>query len=328
MSMKDRLAAKAAAIGTTSRSVSDKERGEARVPKTAPGQLMSSLPFLAEKEREIEALRDKLREAESKAPQSELPLSELHEIEGRRRRLTPDQYAELKENLRNNPLVQAVTVRKRTQGGYEIISGHNRIAAYRELGRDRIMAIVLDDADDYVTETSALYANLFQSDLSDYEKYLGFKRLLSLTGKTQKEIANESGAAEQSVSRWLSFGNLPVEALTLIETAPDKLGGTAAMALAAITKEGKEGAVVDAVKAIVEGRLSQEAAVRIAKVGKPSQSPVERPAPVTIRSGKSVYCKILSTKQTLRLDFRTEQERVAAEEAIKEVLNRFAKENS
>jgi ParB family chromosome partitioning protein len=281
MSMKDRLAAKAANIGNTPRAIANKEQAEARTPKTAPEQLMASLPFLAEKEHEIDELRGMLREAEQRAPQAELPISELHEVEGRRRRLTAEQYAELRENLRNNRLVQAITVRKRAQGGYEIVSGHNRVAIYRELGRDRILAIVLDDADDFVVESSALYANLFQSDLSDYEKYLGFQRLLSLTGKSQKEVAADSGAAEQSVSRWLSFANLPQEALALIERAPHKIGGTAAMALAALTKEGRAAAVVDAVRAIVGGALSQEAGVRIAKAGKPTATSGPRPVQST-----------------------------------------------
>ncbi|HVK93275.1 MAG TPA: ParB N-terminal domain-containing protein [Noviherbaspirillum sp.] len=325
MSMKDRLAAKAAGIGTTPRTSPAPETVAARPPKTAPGQLMSSLPFLAEKEREIEELRGKLREAEKSAPQLELPVAELHEVEGRRRRLTPEQYSELRDNLRTNPLVQAVTVRRRAGGGYEIISGHNRVAIYRELGRERILAIVLQDADDYVTEASALYANLFQSDLSDYEKYLGFKRLLLLTGKTQKEVAADSGADEKSVSRWLSFGDLPTEALALIESAPDKLGGTAAMALAALAKDGKTASVVEAVKAIVDGQVTQEIGVRLAKTGKTPPATTVRPEPVTIRSGKSVYCKMLGNKQTLRLDFRTEEERMAVESAIRDVLDRFAK---
>jgi ParB family chromosome partitioning protein len=324
MSMKDRLAAKAANIGNSPRSPSSKDPGEVRTPKTAPGQLMSSLPFLAEKEREIEELQAKLEDAEKRAPHAELLLSELHEVEGRRRRLTAQQYAELRENLRNNRLVQAITVRNRAQGGYEIVSGHNRVAIYRELGRDRILAIVLDDADDFITEASALYANLFQSDLSDYEKYLGFKRLLGLTGKTQKETAADSGATEQSISRWLTFGNLPQGALDLIEKAPDKIGGTAAMALAALAKEGKEEAVIEAVRAIVEGRVSQEAGVRLAKAGKSVVVTSPRPEPVAIRSGKTVYCKMLGMKQTLRLDFRSEAERKEVEAAIKDVLDRFA----
>jgi ParB family transcriptional regulator, chromosome partitioning protein len=59
---------------------------------------MSSVPFLAEKERELsvmaqenDALREQLRNGEV----SEVALSELHEVEGRRRRLTIEQYSEL-----------------------------------------------------------------------------------------------------------------------------------------------------------------------------------------------------------------------------------------
>ena len=97
------------------------------------------------------------------------------------------------------------------------------------------------------------------------------------------------------------------------------------MAFAAIAKEGKTAAVVDAIKAIVTGQVTQEAGVRLAKADKSQQLPVARPEPITIRSGKTVYCKMIGTKQTLRLDFRSEEERVAVEEAIKDVLDRFAK---
>lgn len=324
MSMKDRLAAKAAAIGMAPRPTPSSEATATRPPKTAPGQLMSSLPFLAEKEKEIDALRTQLEEAQQSAAQLEVPLNELHEVDGRRRNLTAEQYAELKDNLSKNALVQAITIRKRQSGGYEIISGHNRAAIYRELGREKIPAIVLQDIDDYRTEASALYANLFQSDLPDYEKYLGFTRLIQLTGKTQKEVAAESGADEKSVSRWLSFGDLPHEAHALIAAAPEKLGGSAAMALASLSKEGKSLAVLDAIKAIVEGKLTQEAGVRQARSSKVEQGAPARPQPTAIRAGKTVYCKVLGSKQTLRLDFRSEEERIAAEAAIKEVLQRFA----
>ncbi|SNS55624.1 chromosome partitioning protein, ParB family [Noviherbaspirillum humi] len=332
MSMKDRLAAKAASIGSNPRNPPASNEPAPRA-KTAPGQLMSSLPFLAEKEKEIEAkekenaeLREKLKAAEEGAAAREISLSELHEVAGRRRRLSDEQYSELRENLRNNPLVQAITVRRRNDGSFEIISGHNRVAAYRELGRESIPAVILDTEDDYVTEASALYANLFQPDLSDYEKYLGFKKLLLQTGKTQRELAQESGADEKSVSRWMSFDDLPEEVLSIIATEPSRLGGKAAMALASIAKEGKTEAVINAVQAIISGKLTQDAGVKYAKENKPEASKPARPQSIAIRSGKSVFCKMTAAKQTLRIDFPSEEQRIAVEEAIREVLDRLAKE--
>lgn len=321
MSIKDRLAAKAASIGNNPRA---SDISPVRTPKTAPGQLMSSLPFLAEKEREIEALQAKLRDAEGTGLM-EVPLTELIEVEGRRRILNAQQYQELRENLRNNDLVHPIVVRRVEDGRYEVISGHNRIAIYRELGRDRIKATLLD-ADEYLAETSAVYANLFHSELPDFGKYLGFSRLLALTGKTQKEVAAASGADEKSVSRWLSFGDLPAEALELVAAAPEKLGGTSAAALATLVKEGKETAVIEAVRGIVTGKFTQEAGVRFARNGGRQHIKVTRVEPITIRAGKAVFCKLISNKGTLRIDFKNETDRVAAEEAIKDFLEDMARQ--
>ncbi|HEY8608121.1 MAG TPA: ParB/RepB/Spo0J family partition protein [Noviherbaspirillum sp.] len=323
MSIKDRLAAKAASIGNNPRAPG--EATAPRAPKTAPGQLMSSLPFLAEKEREIEELQAKLRASEG-AGMQELPLNELVEVEGRRRTLNGQQYEELKANLRSNELVHPIVVRKNGEGRYEIISGHNRVAIFRELGRDRIKATVLD-ADEYLAEASAVYANLFHSELPDFGKYLGFTRLLTLTGKTQKEVAAASGADEKSVSRWLSFGDLPQAAIALVAAAPEKLGGTSAMALAALAREGKEAAVVEAVRGIVEGKYTQEAGVRFARSGGQAPARPRRGEPMTIRSGKTVFCKLVGAGQTLRVDFKSEEDRLAAETAIRDVLERLARQS-
>jgi ParB family transcriptional regulator, chromosome partitioning protein len=326
MSIKDRLAAKSATIGSNPRVPKTLDDGPAR-PKTAPGQLMSSLPFLAEKERELSAMsqeNEELREQLRNGGVSEVAISELHEVEGRRRRLTVEQYSELRENLRQNALVQAITVRARDSGGYEIVSGHNRVAIFRELGRERIPAVFFKEPDDAATEASALYANLFQPDLTDYEKYLGFKKLLEQTGKQQKELARESGADEGSVSRWMSFGDLPRDALAIIETKPSCIGGKAAMALASLSREGKSDAVVQAIKALSTGSITQEAAVRLAKENKAAPAKPVRAAPVTFRQGAKVYCKVIGAKETIRIDFHSEEARVAAEEAIHAVLANFS----
>lgn len=77
----------------------------ARVPRTAPGQLMDLQGKYA-------TAKDRIKELESLLAQGrslELPLEELHAVPGRRRKLTDEQFSELVENLRNNPLVQAMS---------------------------------------------------------------------------------------------------------------------------------------------------------------------------------------------------------------------------
>jgi len=322
MSIKDRLAGKSATIGLTPRQLPEQTEATQQRAKTGPGQMLHAMPFLAENEKQIAELREKLALAEQNVSDRKIPLAELHEVPGRRRKLSTDEYNELKNNLDKHPLITPITVRKRKEGGYEIISGHNRVAVYAELGRTDILAII-QEFDDSNTELGALFANLFHPNLPDVQKYSAFKRLQEITGKTQKELAKESGADEKSVSRWMSFDRLPSEALRLVEANPDKIGGTSAMAFAAISSdEVKQGAVIAAIKAIVDGKISQETGVRMAKMNGKQATPTTRATPEIIRSGKKNYCKVLATKQTLRLDFETEEERVEMEAAIRAILTK------
>ena len=66
--------------------------------------------------REVEELRQKLA-----LQPTEAAVELLDQVSGRKRKLTPEEYAELKENLRLNPLMHPVTVRARANGRYEII---------------------------------------------------------------------------------------------------------------------------------------------------------------------------------------------------------------
>ena len=69
------------------------------VPRTAPGQLIGLQGRVHSQQAEIDKLK---RALEQRAP-GKLPLDKLHEIPGRRRRLTASEYAELKANLTAYP---------------------------------------------------------------------------------------------------------------------------------------------------------------------------------------------------------------------------------
>ena len=100
MSNKDRLAAKAATIGTTPRPQKGTEDVPGR-PKTAPGQLMAAMPLLAEKEKELQAAIKRIEELESSPItfSEEVDISSLVEVPGRRRVLSEQEYGELRANL-------------------------------------------------------------------------------------------------------------------------------------------------------------------------------------------------------------------------------------
>ena len=134
--------------------------GGGRRPTTAPGATALMQPT-------IDALNDRAKAAEAKVDEYEkrlqqqpieLPLGVCEEVPKRRRTLTPVQFEELKANLRTNALVHPISVEPPSAGKYRIISGHNRVDAYRALGRMTILAVVRDIEAEKV-DRSAFYAN-------------------------------------------------------------------------------------------------------------------------------------------------------------------------
>jgi len=235
--------------------------------------------------------------------EKELPLKDLREVAGRRRNLTPEQFVELKTNLSNNPLTSPIAVR-RIEGGYEIVAGHNRVQAYRELGRERILSVVLELTDDEA-ERSAFYSNLLSPALPDFEKYLGLRARIDHGQMTQDQVAREAGMLQQSVSLLMSFSGLPKAAITVLENAPNKglLGASAAAKLAQIAKSGKQGRVVEAVQQLAEGKFSQARAVSHAAGADGSGGGRNAAPPMIIRSGKKAYCTVRTVGNEIRMSF-------------------------
>ena len=290
-----------------------------RGPRTAPGQLLDLQGRYEQSQQEIEKLQKLLQEGGA----SELPVVDLHEVPGRRRNLTGEQYQELVANLRTNPLVTPITVRRREQGGYEIISGHNRVNAYRELGREKISAVLVE-WDKAQSELSAFYANLLQPDLPDFEKFIGFGVIasrypdLSLT-----EIAANAGISTSGIYRLMSFKGLPEEAFAILKGRPDIVGANAAQAFSKLCTEGKSEQVIAAIRKIASGECTQAQAIKFASA-EPRKLKTRSAATTRIKAGKNTYCDMVRTEKIVRLLFSSPAEAEAAEAAIESVLQGIA----
>jgi len=305
--------------------------GRAARPVTAPGATAFMQPT-------IDALNERAKKAEARTAEverqlesqpTEVSLDQLDEVTSRRRRLSEEQFDELKSNLANNPLVHPVAVKRRANGRFEIVSGHNRVAAFRALGRNQIPVVVLD-IDEEKVDRSAFYANLLQPSLPDYEKYIGFRAEQERTGATQKVLAKEAGVSEAMLSQLFAFGDLPQAALDSIRTKPDCIGMRCAYELARLAQAGKTAAVVEAVELLAQGKLTQKEAIRHAGRITPA---ADRPAPpsastVKIRSGRAQYCQYVSRGTSLRIEFRSEAERIKAQEQLDKILRALADDES
>lgn len=267
--------------------------------RTAPGQ---QIAFAVQRDQAFERAEKAEKELEILKGGSFIAVDQLHEVPGRRRKLSFEEYHDLKENLRINELVQAVTVRPRKEGGYEVISGNNRAAIYRELGKEKILAVV-QTMDDEHADLAGFYANLLQPTLPDFEKYIGFKRRQELTKKNQKALAEEAGILEQSVSLIFSFDKLPQEAKELLSQKPQVLGASAATKLVAALEAGHSKRVIEAIqKLVADENFTQNQAIAYATEKEKSEEPKEQKA-LVINQGKKKFCQLEARRGKVAISF-------------------------
>ncbi|MDB5795856.1 MAG: hypothetical protein JWR25_2235 [Noviherbaspirillum sp.] len=296
-----------------------------RPPVTMPGQLGAFRLEAKQYQEKIVELETQLKRAKEAGGALEVGLDQLVEVEGRRRQLTPGAYAELKENLRQHDLITPITVRVLDGERYEIMSGHNRVAVYRELGRKSIKAWLADsDADK--SEELSFYANLLHPDLSAYEKYCGLKRIMDSApqGKlTQQELAQRTGIARTTIAELLKFDDLPEEAKALLSEKPDAIGARTAAKMAALAASGNSGQVTAALMKVVREGITESEAIQLATAA-PQKARVSNAGPITVKSGRSTYCTVRPASKMLRIDFQFEEDRAEVEAKILEVLEQQA----
>lgn len=290
-------------------------------PVTMPGQLGA---FRIEAQRwqdRINELEEQLRHAKQQGSALEVDIADLHEIPGRRRTLSADEYDDLKNNLTHNPLASPITVRVREEGGYEIVSGHNRVQIYRDLGRKAIKAWLAETSDEEA-EDLAFFANALAAKLPDYDKYRGYKRIMNKHPHLSVEdLSQRLGTSPRQLRRLMAFEHLPEDVHQLLDARPALLGGNAAETLSSLVEKGRRQEVSQAVEKLSKGELVDEReAIRYAETTG-MQKPA-RPAPTeqTFKVGVKKYATLRQVKTMVRVDCASEEEAAEINQAIAALL--------
>lgn len=296
-------------------------------PKTAVGQVAALAKQRDEAddraeaaERQVAKLQAELDEAKRTGTALEVALDQLREVPGRRRKLTDQQYNELKANLTHNRLGHPITVRPHPDGGYEIISGHNRVAIFRELGRKTIPAWPME-FNDSEAEDTAFFTNALQEKLSDYQLFKGYTRYLAKhPDLSNVEVAERGGISEMHLRRILAFGDLPTPAHDILELKQHLIGASTAYALAAQVSKDRGQQVVEALQKLASGEFKREGDAEkyaaTAGIAKQVQS-----APVSeFRLGKSKYATVRRLNKMVRIDCASEEEAAVINRAVEEAI--------
>lgn len=110
------------------------------------------------------------RQRESGDLVTEVPLSELHPFVGHPFEVRDDEdMQKLVDSIRENGVLTNLTVRRRVEGGYEIISGHRRFHAAQRAGLDSVKVQVRDIDDDQAI-IDMVDSNIQREHISPMEK--------------------------------------------------------------------------------------------------------------------------------------------------------------
>ncbi|MDH7515846.1 MAG: ParB/RepB/Spo0J family partition protein [Bacteroidota bacterium] len=120
----------------------------------------------------------------------------------------PEALAELVQSIRENGVVQPITVR-RFEDGYQLITGERRVRACREAGVKFIPAYIRAVASEEEMLELALIENLQRETLNPIEIAQSYKRLIDEYHHTQDEIARKVGKNRATVANFIRLLKLP-----------------------------------------------------------------------------------------------------------------------
>lgn len=130
---------------------------------------------------------------------------------------------ELSESILEHGIIQPLTVRKLSDGFYQIIAGERRWRAARIAGLLEVPARIID-ADDLKATELALVENLQRQDLNPVEEAKGYHALISEYGLTQEAVSQSVSKSRSAVANSLRLLSLPDAILEMLERGKISLG--------------------------------------------------------------------------------------------------------
>ena len=115
---------------------------------------------------------------------------------------------DLKNSILEKGVIQPITVR-RTEHGYQLISGERRVRAARAAGLRQVPAYIIRVKDDEEMLELALIENLQREDLNPLEVATPYRRLIDECGLTQDLVSKKVGKDRSTVTNFLRLLKLP-----------------------------------------------------------------------------------------------------------------------
>lgn len=151
-----------------------------------------------------------------------------------RKSFDEEALAELSDSIARLGVIQPITVRRLSDGFYQIIAGERRWRAARLAGLQEVPIRILE-ADDQRAMELALVENLQREDLNPIEEAKGYKTLIEEYKMTQETVSESVGKSRPAVANAMRLLSLPESVLAMVEDG--RLSAGHARALLAIKDE-------------------------------------------------------------------------------------------
>ena len=128
-----------------------------------------------------------------------------------RQEFNPEQMEELTASIKENGILQPLTVRELEGENFELIAGERRLRAAKDAGLETVPVYILSvDADVEMMEY-ALVENIQRVDLKPLEKAEGYAILSGKYDLSQDDIAKRVGKSRPAIANALRLLKLPPE---------------------------------------------------------------------------------------------------------------------
>jgi len=135
-----------------------------------------------------------------------------------RRQFDHASLLELAQSIKENGILQPLTVRAVGNGDFELIAGERRMRASLIAGLTHVPCIEIS-ADEHQSSVLSLLENIQREDLNFFEEAEGIARLIEAWGMTQEELASKLGKTQSTIANKLRLLKLSTAERTMITDA-------------------------------------------------------------------------------------------------------------
>ena len=278
--------------------------------------------------RGLDAIFGDINPTQQSKPMSEMAEVAITDIEPNplqpRTEFDEDALTELSQSIAQLGVIQPITLKRRSDGKYTIISGERRWRASQQAGLETLPAYIRV-VDDENLHAMALVENIQRQDLNAIEIALGMQRLIDECGLTQEAMAEKVGKKRSTVSNYMRLLSLPSEVQLALKEGIISMGH--AKAIAGLNTEDQIKALKKCIKKSLSVRQMELLARKINEAPKQNTSNEDEEYPETyshlVDELERVFSENISIKRTKTGSCRITIE-CANDQEINKLLMRLA----